>query len=177
MKKVVDSMYKRQVITSPSATDPTIPNLRKSQKRNLVLLTKPARSKLPKPRKTNMQTFPSSTSQLNWKSTTSKSLTQEAIDVACSMSTNLAHVQGTQLMKTSSTPSLPSPTASTKVIEDPDYCAICTPLGTDCPGTLGLSSDWDEEDNQAKDKDQKQPEASHNIFIMPAQTLKPPSSI
>ena len=37
-----------------------------------------------------------------------------------------------------------------------------------------MSYDWDEEDNHAKDKDQKQPEASPNLFIMPTQTLKPP---
>ena len=59
------------------------------------------------------------------------------------------------------------------LMEDQDYCAICTPLGIDWPGKLGLSSDCDEQDDWAKDKDQKQPDASPNIFIMPNQTLKP----
>ena len=77
-------------------------------------------------------------------------------------------------MNTPSTPSSPSPTASTKITEDSDNCAICTLLGKDWPGKLGLSSNWDEEGNQAKDKDLKQPEASPNLFIMPIQTLKPP---
>ena len=118
-----------------------------------------------------MQKFPASTTQLNWKSTTSKSLTQEAIDAACSLSTNLAPVEGSQLMNTPSTPSSPSPSASTKVREDSEYCAICRPLRKDCPGKIGLSSDWDEDDH-AKDEDQKQPEASPNLFIMPTQILK-----
>ena len=77
-------------------------------------------------------------------------------------------------MNTPSTPLPPLPTASSKVAEDPDYCATCTPLDNDCPGKLGLSSDRDEEDDEAKDKDQKQPEASPDIFIMPMQALKPP---
>ena len=144
------------------------------KKRNLVSLTKPDRSKLSKPRKINVQKLSTSTSQLNWKSTSGKSLTQESIDVADSTSMSLAPVQGSQLMNTPSTPLPLSPTNSTKVTEDSDYCAVCTPLGKDCPGKLGLSSDWDEEDDQAKDKDQKQPETSPNIFIMPTQTLKPP---
>ena len=47
-------------------------------------------------------------------------------------------------------------------------------LDRNCPGKLGLSSDWDEEDDQAKEKDQKPPEARSNLFIRQAQTLKPP---
>ena len=84
-------------------------------------------------------------------------------------------MQESQPMNMPSTPLPLLPTASTKVIEDPDYCAICTPLGKDCLGKLRLFSDWDEKDDQAKDKDQKQPEASPNIFIMPTLTLKPPT--
>ena len=53
---------------------------------------------------------------------------------------------------------------------------MCAPLGKDCPGKLGLSSDWDEEDDQAKDKDQKQMEDSPDLFIMPTQTLKSPKT-
>ena len=49
--------------------------------------------------------------------------------MACSMSTSQAPMQGSQLMNTPSTPLHPSPTASTKVAEDSEYCAICTPLG------------------------------------------------
>ena len=71
---------------------------------------------------------------------------------------------------------MPSSIALKKVTEDPDYCAICTPLGKDCPGKLGLSSDWDEEDDQAKGKDQMQPKAGPNLFIRPTQTLKPPKT-
>ena len=81
-----------------------------------------------------MYKYPASTRQLNWKATTGKSLTQEAIKVAHSTSASLAPVEGTQLMNTQSTPSPPSPTASTKSTEDPDYWAICTLLGKDCPG-------------------------------------------
>ena len=77
-------------------------------------------------------------------------------------------------MSTPSTPSPPSPTTSTKVTEDSEYCAICTLLGKDCQGKLGLSSDWDEEDDQAKEKDHTQPEASSDLFLRPTQTLKPP---
>ena len=80
-------------------------------------------------------------------------------------------MQENQLMNTLSTPSSPSPTASSEVTEDPHYCVIFTSLGKDCPGKIGLSSDQDKEDHQTKEKDQ--PEASSNIFIMPTQTLKP----
>ena len=74
---------------------PTIPNQKTPLKRNLVQLTKPDKSKLANPRKINVQKFPSSSSsQLNWKSTTSRSLTQEAIGVAHNMLTNLAPMQG-----------------------------------------------------------------------------------
>ena len=38
---------------------------------------------------------------------------------------------------------------------------------------LGLSSGWNKEDDNTNDKDQKQPEASPNLFIMPTQTVKP----
>ena len=112
------------------------------KKRNLVSLTQPDRSKLSKPRKINLYKYPTPTSQPKWKSTTGKSLTWEAIDVAHSVSTGLAPMQGSQLMNTLSTPLSPLPIASTKVTEDPDYCAICTQLGKDSPEKLGLSSDW-----------------------------------
>ena len=100
-----------------------------------------------------MQKFPTSTNQLNWKLTTGKSLTQEAIDVVHSTSTSLAPMQGSQLMNTSSTPLPPSLTTFTKVAEDSEHFVICTALGIDCPGKLGLSNDWNEEDDHAKDKD------------------------
>ena len=64
------------------------------EKRNLVSLTKPDRSKLSKPRKINVQKFPTSTSQLNWNAINGKNLTQEGIDAAHSVSTNLAPMQG-----------------------------------------------------------------------------------
>ena len=47
----------------------------------------------------------------------------------------------------------PSPTASTKATEDSECCAICTPLGKDCPEKVELPSDLNEEDDQAKDND------------------------
>ena len=138
----------------------------------MVPLTKPDRSKLSKLRKINVYKYPASISELNWKSTTVKSLTQEAIDTH-SMSTSLAQMQGSQLINTPSTSPTPSPTAFAKVADDPDYCAICKLLGKDCPGKIGLSFYWDEEDDRAKVRDQKQPEASPNLFIRPTQTLKP----
>ena len=123
-----------------------------------------------------MQKFPTSTSsQLDWKSTTGRSLTKEAIDVTHSVLTNLFPVQGSQLVgNTPSPPLTPSPTASTKVIKESRYCAICISLGKDWSGKLALSSEWDEEDDNTKKKDQEQPEASPDLLIMPNQTLQPP---
>ena len=121
----------------------------------------------------NVHKYPASTNQLNWRSTSYKSLTQEAMIDVHSTSTSLASMQGSQLMNTLSTSSSASPTASTKVTEYPDYCAVCTPLGKYCPGKLGLYSDWDEEGDQAKDKNQNQPEASLAICIISTQTMKP----
>ena len=89
--------------------------------------------------------------------------------------TNLAPVQESQLVDdTPSWPSLPSPTTSTKAAEESRYCAICTPLGKDCPGKLVLPSDWDEEDDNNKKKDQEQPEAGPDLLIEPTQTLQAP---
>ena len=104
-----------------------------------------------------MQKFPSSTgSQLNWKSTTDGILTQKAIDVTHSTSPNLAPMQGSQLVdNTPFPPSPPSPPTCTKAAEDLRYCAICTPLGKDCPGKLAMSSDWNEEDGNTKKEDQE----------------------
>ena len=109
-----------------------------------------------------MQNIPTSTaSQLNWKSTTGRSLTQEAIDVANSTLTNLAPMQGSQLVdNTPSPPTPPSPTAYTKATKNSRYCAIDRPLGKDCPGKLALSSASDEEDDNTKKNDQEQPEAN-----------------
>ena len=173
-KKIVEFIHQRQALTTPYASRPNHPKSKKTpKKRNSVPLTKPDKSKLSKPRKINVQKYLTSTSQLNWKPATSKSLTKEAIDAAWSTSTSLAPCKECQLMNIPSTPLPCSPTDTTKVAEDSKYCAICTPLGKDCPGRLGLSSDWDEEDDQAEDKDQKQSEASPDIFIMPTRTLKP----
>ena len=159
-------MHQRQAVTIPYTNKPHHPRAKKTpKKRNLVPLTKPDRSKLSEPRKINVYKYPTSTSQLNWRSTTRTSLTQEATDAACSMSPSLAPMQGNQLMNTPSTPLPPLSTASTKVAEDSEYCAICTPLGKDHLGKLGLSSDWDEEDDQARDNDQTQPEASSDLLI------------
>ena len=139
------------------------------KKRNLVPPTKPDRSKLSKQRKINIQQFPTSTSQINWKSTIHKGLTQEAIDV---------NQSGLYAMKSADEHSFhtltTSPAASIKVTEDSEYCKICTSLGKYCRGKLGLSSDWDKEDNNTKENDQIQPEASPNLFIMPTHTLKLP---
>ena len=56
---------------------------------------------------------------------------------------------------------------------DSKYCDICTPPGTDCPGRLAISSDWAEEGDNTKIKEQEQSEASPNLAIMPTQTLQP----
>ena len=37
-----------------------------------------------------------------------------------------------------------------------------------------MSSDWDEEEDQAKDKDQKQPQTSPSFFTMMTKPLQPP---
>ena len=37
-----------------------------------------------------------------------------------------------------------------------------------------MSSDWDEEDDQVKDKDQKQQQMSPSFFTMTTKTLQPP---
>ena len=99
LKKMVDSMCRKQITTTPYANKTYHPKPKKTlKKRNLVQLTTPDRSKLVKPRKINMQKFSSSTiSQLNWKSTTGRSLTQETIKVAFSMLTNLVPMQRSQL--------------------------------------------------------------------------------
>ena len=128
-KKMVEFRCQRQAITLYTNMHYHPRPKKTSKKRNLVSLTKPDRSKLSKRRMINVYKCPASTNQLNWKSTTSKSLIQEATDAACSTSTSLAPMQGSQLMNTQSTTLPHSSTASTKVAEEPDYCAICTPLG------------------------------------------------
>ena len=163
---MVKLMCQRQAISTLKANKTYHPKAKTTlKKRNVVPLTKPDRSKLVKPRKINVQkpTFPAATGNpLNWKSTTGKSLTQEAIDTAHGMSTNLVPMKGSQLMNTPSTPSSTSPVAPTEITEHSKYCAICTPLGRDCPEKFAVSSDWDEEDNN-KEKDQKHnPKAALN---------------
>ena len=84
--------------------------------------------------------------------------------MSCSTLTNLGPMQESQLVdNTPFPPTPPSPTASTNATEDSRYCAICTPLGKDCPGKLVMSSDWDEEDDNTKKKDQEEPEASPDL--------------
>ena len=90
-KKVKEFMCQRQAITTPYATRPYHTRPKNTQKKRiLITLTRLDRSKLSKPRKINVYKYPLSSCQLNWKSTTDNSLTQEAIDVACSTSTYLA---------------------------------------------------------------------------------------
>ena len=153
-KKMVEFMHQRQSITTPNANKnyqlktyqpktyhpklKTTPN-----KRDLIPLPKPDRSKLAKPRKVNIHkpTFPGVTGNpINWKSTR-KSLIQGDIDVACSASTNLAPVKGSQLMNTPSTPLSTSSAAPAKITEHSKYCATCTPLGKDCPEKFTMSTD------------------------------------
>ena len=137
-------------------TGATIQGLRRLQRRETwYLIPSQIGANCPNQERSMCIKYPISISQLNWKSTTSKGLTKEAIDVAYSTSTSLAPVQRSQLMNTPSTPSSSSPTASTKVT-DSDYCAICTLL--------------DKEGDQAKEKDQTQPEDSPYIFITATQT-------
>ena len=83
-KKMIEFMHRRQVTITPYANKTYHPKPKKIPgKRNLAQLTsKPNRSKVAKPRKVNVQKFPTSTlSQLNQKSTFGGSLIQEAIDV------------------------------------------------------------------------------------------------
>ena len=54
------------------------------------------------------------------------------------------------------------------------YCAICMPLGKICPEEFAMSSYWDEEEDQAKHKDQKQPQTNTSFFTMKTKTLQPP---
>ena len=114
---MVEFMYRKQITSTPYSNKTYHPKPKTAlKKRNLVQLTQLDRSKLEKSRKINLQKFPSSTSsQINWKSTTGKILTHEAIDATCSALTNLAPMQGSQLVNnTPSPPSPPLPTASTK---------------------------------------------------------------
>ena len=122
-----------------------------------------------------MRKLPEAT-QLNWASTISKSLNQEAKDAVQSMSTSLPPIQGSQLMDTSSMSSPTSPEAPAKITEHSNYCAICTSLGKICPEGFAMSSDWDEEENQAKvkDNDQKQSQTNHSFSTAMTITLKAP---
>ena len=170
-------MHKRQITTTPYANKTYHPEPTKTpMKRNLAQLAKPDRSKLAKGRKINVQKFPASNvSQLKWKSTSGRNLTQEALDAACSMLSSLTPVQGSQLVNNNPSPSsAPSPRASTQAKEDKRYCAICTPLGKECSGRLAMSSDWDEKDDNTRKKEQEQHEVSPNSIIMLTQILQPP---
>ena len=85
-----------------------------------IPLTRPNRAQLSQPRRINVRKLTEAT-QLNWASTISKSLTQEANDVAQGTSASLAPIQGSQLMDT---PSMPSPTSSAapaKITEHSKY--------------------------------------------------------
>ena len=155
-KKMVEFMCHQQTISNPyvSKLYQSKPKITQ-KKRNLVPLTRPNRRKLSQPRKINVRKLPEGT-QLNWASTIGKSLTQEAKDATQCASTNLDLIQGSQLKGTPSIPSPTSPAAHTKITELSKYCSICIPLGKICSEEFAMSSDWKEEDNQAKDKDQKQ---------------------
>ena len=146
---------------------------------NHIQCTMSDRSKLANPGKINVQKFPTSTiHQLNLKSNTDRSLSQEATDVACSMSTSLASVKRHQLVN--KTPSLTpylSPTATTEAAEDLIYCALCTPLGKDCPGKLAMSSDWDKKDDNTKEKVHEQSQAHSDLYIVLTKTWYHPSHI
>ena len=103
---MVEIIHQRQTLTTPFTYRSYHPRPKKTPKKiNSVPLTRPDRSKLSKPRKTNVYKYQASTSQLNWKSKTGKSLTQEAIDAAYITSTSLAPMQESQVMNTPSTPS------------------------------------------------------------------------
>ena len=161
-KKMAELMWHWQTITTPSANRPYQPMPKITvKKRNLVPMTRPNRSKLSQPRKINVRKLPKAT-QLNWKSSISKCLTQGAKDAVQNTSTSLAPIQGSQLIDTPSTPSPTSPAGPAKITEHSKYCAICTQLGKVCPEDFAMLSDWDEEDDQAKDKDkdQKQPKTN-----------------
>ena len=176
-KRMVEFMCKRQITTTPYANMTYHSKPKKTpKKRNLVPPTKPHRSNLTKPRKVNMQKFLTSTiTKLNWKSTSGRNLTQEAKDAAHTSSSSLVPVQGSQLMNNNpSPPSPPSCTASTKAAEDSRHCAIYTSLGKECPDRLAMFSDWDEEDDNSRKKEDVQPEISPNLAIMLTQTLQPP---
>ena len=109
-------------------TGPTILDLRKSQRRETWYhLPSQIGANCPKQERSISINTLHPSGQLNWKSTTGKSLTWEAIDVAHSSSTSLTSMQGSLLMNTPLTPSSPSPIASTKAAENSEYCAICTP--------------------------------------------------
>ena len=83
-------------------------------------------------------------------------------------------MQGSQVMNTPSTPTPTSPAIPAKITEHSKYCAICTPLGKDCPEKIAMSSDWDEEEGNTKEKDQEQPHASPNFCKTLTKTLQPP---
>ena len=85
-------------------------------------------------------------------------------------------IQGRQVMDTPSTPSPPSLAAPIKITKHSKYCTICTPLGRICPKEFAMSSDWNEDDDQAKDKekDQKQLQTSPKFFETLTKTLQPP---
>ena len=68
-----------------------------------------------------------------------------------------------------------SPTTSTATKEDPRYCAICTPLGKECPGSFA-TSDWDDEGDNTRETEQEQPEVNPELAKMLTQTLQPPNS-
>ena len=168
-KKIVGFMYHWQAITTPFANRPYQPKPNITmKKRNLVPVTRPNRSKLSWLRKVNMRKLP--------KATISRSLTQEAKDVAQHVSTSLAPIQGSQLMDTTCTPSHTSPAAPAKITKNSQYCVISTLLGKICPEEFSMSSDWDEEDDQAKAKDQKQPQTNPSSFTTMTWTLQPPMS-
>ena len=77
-------------------------------------------------------------------------------------------------MDTPSTPSPTSPAAPAKITEYSKYCAICTPLGIDHPEKFAMSSDWDKEKDNTKEKDEKQPQTSPKFFKVLTKILQLP---
>ena len=174
-RKMMQFMRCRRTITTLFANRYFHPKPKVVAKCNLVSSTRLNRAKLSQLSKINVGSLSDAT-QWNWAATLGK-----AKDVAC-MTTNLAPIQTSQPMDTTSTLFPTSSQPPIKFTEHSKYCAICTPLGKTCPKDFPMSSDWDDEEeedqvkDQSKDKDndQKTPQTKPRLFTAMTLTLQPP---
>ena len=152
-------MKGRQTICTPYANIPSKAKPKKSPRKSLFQVNPtptPDQRRFAKPRRANINkinlrsphSLPNvlnNNRAIDWDSNVVKNLTTKAMETAQEISTTLTPMQGTQLVRTVSTPN-PLNTVTEKPTEEmvekqkkeegATYCPICLPVGHECKGKL-----------------------------------------